>query len=69
MKRKTTESESSFSDPEDLEEPSLITTDEEISDIDAECFYCSGLYTTDRQTDRQTRRKVDQMHKMLQVVP
>ena len=52
--------ESSSLDSEDREEHSLIETDEENSDVDADCFYCSGLYT------RDTRRKVDQMHTKLQ---
>jgi hypothetical protein len=55
--------ESSVLDPEDYEEPILVETGEEHADIDAEYLYCSGLLT------RETRRKVDQMHKMLQVLP
>jgi len=40
--------ESSPLDSEDCEEPSLVETGEENSDLDDECLYCSGLYTRDR---------------------
>jgi hypothetical protein len=51
VKRKNT-SESSSSDPEDFEEPSLVETEDENSDIDAECLYCSGPYTRDRRGEK-----------------
>jgi hypothetical protein len=50
--RKKTVSESSSSDPEDCEEPSFVETGEENSDTDAECFYCSGLYTRDTHGEK-----------------
>jgi hypothetical protein len=31
-------------DFEDCEEPNLVETDEENSDNDAECLFCSGLF-------------------------
>ena len=54
--------QSSSLDSEDCEVPSFVEIGENNSYSDDECLYCSGLYTSER------RRRVDQMHKMLQVV-
>ena len=44
--------QSSSLDSENCEEPSLVEKDEEYSDIDAQCLYCSGLYTRDRRGEK-----------------
>jgi hypothetical protein len=46
-KRNRRASPSSSSDSEEYEELNLMETDED-SDNDAECWYCSGLYSRDR---------------------
>jgi hypothetical protein len=46
-RREREEPPSSSSDSEEYEELNLMETDDD-SDNDAECWYCSGLYSRDR---------------------